>query len=66
MHENGESKELFQKYCAHLGASVTVVKGKDKSVCLSSHLCRGQQCENRNFSAVSGIYGDNGVDINEK
>ena len=61
MQENGE---LFQKYCAHIGGCVTVVSGKEGKNCLCAHLCHGQNCENKNFNAVSRIYG--GVNINEK
>ena len=64
MQENGETKELFQKYCATLGGYATLVADGQRQKCLCAHLCHGQSCENKNFNAVSRIY--SGVDINEK
>lgn len=64
MQENGESKELSRKYCAALGGYATLVADGHGRKCLCAHLCHGQNCENKNFNAVSRIYG--GVDINEK
>ena len=66
MQENGENGELFQKYCAHVGGRVTVLTGKNGKTCLSSHLCHGQKCEERNFNTALGACGVHGIDINEK
>ena len=63
MQENGE---LFQKYCAHIGGRVTVVSAEGGRACLSSHLCHGQKCEERNFNTVQGKACVRGIDINEK
>ena len=66
MSENGENNELFQKYCAHIGGRVTVMTGKNGAVCLSSHLCHGQKCENRNLNSRFSDTGKMRIDINEK
>ncbi|MBQ8449256.1 MAG: hypothetical protein IJX27_10060 [Clostridia bacterium] len=63
MQENGE---LFQKYCAHIGGRVTVVSAEGGRACLSSHLCHGQKCEERNFNTALGLLGVRSVDINQK
>ena len=65
MQENGENGELFQKYCAHIDGRVTVVAGEFGKKCLSSHLCHGQKCEERNFNTAFGVHGLRGIDINE-
>lgn len=66
MQENGENGEFFQKYCAHIGGRVTVISGEWGKTCLSSHLCHGQKCEERNFNTAFGTSGVRGIDINEK
>jgi putative hemolysin len=63
MQENGE---IFQKYCAHIGGRVTVFSGEGGKLCLSSHLCHGQKCEERKFNTALGSLGACRVDINQK
>lgn len=66
MRKYGENTELLLKYCAHIGANVTMAADENGRICLCSHLCHGQKCEERNFNAAASHFGTRGIDINEK
>lgn len=42
MQNTGENTELSQKYCGHLADNVTILHKGNDTICLSSHLCHGE------------------------
>ncbi len=65
MQNTDENTELSQKYCGHLAYNVTILHEGDDAVCLSSHLCHGENSKTCDHYSGSSSAKESRTHINE-